>query len=125
MKIKVSSKNEYRFLPDIGEENAALPDSEKFAIVLRRLSTVIHAGEWSNYDSFTGQVDVNLIRRAGAHIVRLENAPELEDETGKTWVLEKEDLLNSKHPELYDILLQVNTEITRMDNEATLEVKNS
>jgi len=122
MKIKVNGNNEYKFYPNLGvtQDEASL-----FCVVLRRLSSTIHSGMWASYNAKTDGVDIDMIRRARAHVVRLENEFFLEDETGQEWKVTIEDIFSGKYPELYGIIEQINAEIARLDEMgAGIETKN-
>jgi len=121
MKIKINALNEYRFYPDLGVEQ----HGEKFCVVLKRLSATIHSSRWADFNADTGAVSIDMARRVAAHIVRLENAPELELPDGTARGMVAEDLTNGEYPELFNILEQVNNEINRLDElSGSYEVKN-
>lgn len=123
MIISVNSKNEFKFFPKIGAENDNRPDGEKFTVILKRMSTVLHSSGWAKINPESGDVSIDIPARVKEHIIRLENAPKLEDENGKKWDMTMLDLTGGAYPDLYPILSQVNDEINRLDEVGGVEEK--
>lgn len=108
MKIKVSAKNRYDFIPDIGD-NLKLPDNEKFVIVLTRLNQVLNSGKWSHFGA-DGSVSVNLKQKMIDHIIEFKRPPLIDDGVSQK-ELTVEMLLSDRYPELSDLVNQILGEI--------------
>lgn len=103
MKLNVSSKNEHKFVPNLGN-NLELPEDQQFVIIYKKINKFLHGQEWTIYkkDNTVDRVDYPKLMKM--HIVRLVNPPILHDtETDKEEELTILTLVSDK----YDILFQV------------------
>ena len=121
MILKVSSQNEFRFYPDISN-NMELPENERFTVVLKRLNNVLNAKVWTSYTK-EGGIEIDILKKYKKHIVKIENAPLLQMESGEQRELTIDDLFNEEFTELEIILNQIVDEINRLSETGSLEVK--
>lgn len=97
------TKNEYPYYPDV-QNNLELPEKDRFTFVLRKTSYVIDSQRWSEYDE-NGNYILNKDSFVRAHVVRIENAPELKplDDSQSSMVLDLDILLSRDWPQLIPI----------------------
>jgi hypothetical protein len=105
MNISISGKNEVYFYPKI-ENNLELAEKDRFCIVLRKLNRTMHADKWARYSE--GDVQISLLKRIQAHMIRLINPPTLQLEDGTEKALTIENLLNEEYSELFSLLVEIN-----------------
>jgi hypothetical protein len=121
MKIKVSSKNEFKFVPDIFN-NLELDPKDQFTIVLKKLSA-LDENNYTIYNKEDGSVKINLRERIKASIVRLENPPILEIDDQNEIELTVDILASGKYEALYDLEDMLLFEIKRLDDDSNLNAK--
>jgi hypothetical protein len=124
IKLKVNANNEYRFIPDIGD-NLKLPDSDKFVVVLKRMSIALNASNWIHYKS-DGSMEPDIRAKLRDHIIRFEN-PLLLDDGGKQIDLTIDILLSDKYTALDDLLGQIIDKINEISSKGRtgIEIKKS
>jgi hypothetical protein len=115
MIIKVSSKNEYPFYPDI-QGNLDKPEKDRFAIIVCRLNNTLQSGEWAHYGD--GETKFDFAAKVKLHIVRIDNAPMLEID-GKKIEMTPDDLTSNKYPELFPIVNDLAGFIGDLESEET------
>lgn len=93
--IKIQTKNEHPFYPVFGA-NGETDDSKKFTVVLKKLNDTLHANLWADY-KFHGENEIDMkidpFKKVKAHLVKLENAPDIEVDGGESRPLTVEDIL--------------------------------
>jgi hypothetical protein len=112
MKLKVSAKNEYKFVPEIGGNRNA-PESEKFVVIMRRLNQTLNNARWTSFGK-NGEVYVDIRKTISDHIVRLINPPLLQTSEGNEIELTIDILLSDTYPELDQLIEQIAAEVNRL-----------
>lgn len=122
MKIAVSSKNEFKVIPDIAD-NLELPEGEQFVVVMRKLSQ-LQSGEWSTVNA-DNEVNVDIKKKLAMAIVRLENAPTIDIDGVEQTELTKDILIDSTYPELYGLQMLLISEVYKSESDGSIDVKKS
>jgi hypothetical protein len=122
MEITVSSKNEFRVVPDI-MNNTDFEDKDRFAVIMRKLSS-LESGEWSSV-SADNKVFFDIRKKLKKAIVRLENAPSIKIDDTEVIPLTVDIILSGKYPELYSLETFLISEMTRLESEGVLDIKKS
>jgi len=120
MEIQISNKNEFKYVPDIGN-NKDLPDQQQFKIVYKMLSNRLHSAKWTSFNE-DGEFNYNLFKKASEFIVRLENPPILNFGSEKR-PLKVEDLATDKWHELYPIVEDFINEIEKKKDQSASDKK--
>ena len=115
MEIQLGSKNEFEFVPDIGN-NLELPEQEQFKVVYRKLSNRLHASQWSSFDK-EGNFNYNYFDKIKANVIRLVNPPELRFNTGQLKKMTVKDLCNEENHELFGLVEQITNAIEETEKE--------
>jgi hypothetical protein len=102
MKLVVSSKNEFNFIPDIAN-NKDIADKDKFIVVMRKVNRSLDSDKWTTFDK-EGSFDISYRDKLKAYIVKFVNPPILSIDGVEEKELTVDMLLNSSYPEL-DILI--------------------
>jgi len=107
MKIKVNAANEYSFTPDVFN-NMKLPEVEQFKIVFRKLNQTLCSDRWVSYSmGRKNEMIINMREKVRDHIVRFVNPPTLQIDGKEEKVMDIDDLLSEKYPELSDLVSQI------------------
>jgi len=116
MKLKVSSKNEFEYIPDI-EDNLTLKEGEQFIVVFKKLSS-LDSKEWARLDDGGGLV-VDTREKIKSSIVRLINPPGLLiDGSDVETPLTPDLLMSGKYSQLYELEDLLLIEMHRLGEEA-------
>jgi hypothetical protein len=122
MKISVSSKNEFKFYPDVWG-NMDLEEKERFAVVVKKISRALGVSKWTKFDT-DGNIEVDLDGRIKSQIVKLINAPLLEIDGGKkSEVLTIDILYSGLYTQLDPLLSQISDYIADLEVEDDEKVK--
>lgn len=113
--IKISTKNEYPFIPAFGNAEG----HPVFTVYVKKLNDTIHAHLWADYKyNADKEIDMKIdpVKKVKAHIVRFENAPEIQIDGSATREMHIEDLFKYEalYPlveELYLFLLDIKREV--------------
>jgi len=113
--IKINTKNEYPFYPKFGA-NGEKENDKKFTVYLKRLNDTLHANLWADYkyhDENDVDVKIDPFRKVKAHLVRLENAPDIEIDGKQSREMKIDDIfkyddLSPLIEEIYMYLLDMN-----------------
>lgn len=119
MKIKVSNKNEFEIIPDIGN-NKELKKEEQFKIIFKKLST-LSSSQWSSV-GHKNDIKVDLKEKLRLSIIRLVNPPILIIDD-KEVELTIDILLSEQYPELFDLENILITEMARIENDTKIDIK--
>lgn len=122
MRLTISTKNEFCYVPDIAD-NLKLPDGQKFKIIVRKINHAIAPVEIRDDDGNIKPIDMkDRVRR---HIVRLENPPELSIDGKLTRQMEIDDLFNEDFSSLFPIVEGLIVFIGKIRKEGGIEQKKS
>lgn len=137
MKIKIASKNEYLFYPNIETDlgnNRDIEESKRFGIVVQKVTSPTFAQEYMDVNILTGGIQIDSIVKLKLNVVRLHNPPTLDfegeratDEEGNKIPSRKmtiEDLFDKRFPEFFPLLQDLQIFIGKVENEG-IETKKS
>lgn len=120
MRVKVSSKNEFEFIPDF-MDNLELPKESQFKVYFKRLSKIAN----QDFCSFkaNGEISVDVGERLKASVIKFVNAPILELEDGKEKEMTIDMLIGEDYPELFDLQEIIIGQMNKIFNEGKQDTK--
>lgn len=116
MKLKVSSKNEFYFYPDV-QDNLEKQEQDRFAIVVKKVNLALEGASIYQYDENYKLTGIDNLAKLKLHIKELRNAPMLEIGDTEEREMKIDDLLSGDFPELYSIVSGLNNFIINLDAE--------
>jgi hypothetical protein len=137
MKIKIASKNEYLFYPDIETDlgnNKKIEEGKRFGIVVQKVTSPTFAQEYMDVNALTGGITIESVVKLKLNVVRLHNPPVLNfegdratDDKGNkipSRDMTIKDLFDTRFPEFFPILVNLQIFIGKLENEG-IETKKS
>ena len=121
MKLTISSKNEYYFYPNVGD-NLKKEEKDRFTIVVKKVNPALVGSNWFIYNDKNEYVGINNAVKLRSHVKEIKNAPILLID-GEEREMTIDDLFSNDYTELYQIVLDLNQFISKLDTNGELETK--